>query len=74
MYGGYPAFFRVTTAPIVSGGADVPGCDYVQAHSIMLAQVCRDYAGVGDFRALTATEIRFFYDKLRAELKRGTRG
>lgn len=35
----------------------------------MLAQVVREYSGIGDFRTLTSDEIRFFYDWLRPELK-----
>lgn len=35
----------------------------------MLLQVCRDYPGLPDPRTLTAREIRFFYEGLRAELK-----
>jgi hypothetical protein len=39
----------------------------------MLLQVCRDFPGIGDFRRLTAREIRFFYDGLRAELRAVTK-
>jgi len=39
----------------------------------MLLQIMRDYPALGDWRELTAAEIRFFYDGLRAELKKATR-
>lgn len=38
----------------------------------MLLQICRDYTGLPDPRTLTNTEIRFFYEGLRKELKRHT--
>jgi len=37
----------------------------------MMLQVARDYAGF-DVRTLTMSEIRFFYNGLRPELKRYT--
>jgi len=44
-----------------------------QVYGEMILQVCRDYAGLPDIRTLKASEIRFFYDGLRAELKAGTK-
>ena len=38
----------------------------------MLRQVCRDYSGLGNFRDLTVSEIAFFYDGLRPELRQAT--
>lgn len=38
----------------------------------MLTQICRDYASLPDPRTLKLSEIRFFYDGMRAELKRHT--
>ena len=39
----------------------------------MLLQVCLDYQGaIGDFRALTDAELRFFYDGIRETVKRRT--
>lgn len=40
----------------------------------MLLQISRDYAGLPDTRTLKAREIRFFYNGLRAELKKYTTG
>jgi len=39
----------------------------------MLLQVCRDYAGLPDPRSLTLSEIRFFYNGLRRELREHTK-
>lgn len=39
----------------------------------MLLQIARDYAGLPDARTLTLTEIVFFYEGLRPELKKHTR-
>lgn len=35
----------------------------------MLLQITRDYNGLPDVRTMRASEIRFFYEGLRAELK-----
>ena len=35
----------------------------------MLLQICRDYPGLPDPRTLEESEIEFFYDGLRSELK-----
>ena len=39
----------------------------------MLLQVARDYPGLPDCRTLTASQIRFFYNGLRAELREHTK-
>lgn len=39
----------------------------------MLQQVVRDYAGVDSPRSLSMSEIRWYYEGLRAELKKHTR-
>lgn len=41
--------------------------------SEMLIQVARDYNGLPDVRTLKASEILFFYEALREELKEGTK-
>lgn len=38
----------------------------------MLYQICRDYPGLPDPRTLTVSEIVFFYEGLRPELRRHT--
>lgn len=50
------------------GGANTFGVVYGE----MLRQIARDYSGLPDVRTLTATEILFFYDGLRPELKAHT--
>lgn len=42
-------------------------------YSEMLRQVCRDYAGLPDARTLTISEIVWFYNGLRGELKTATK-
>jgi len=39
----------------------------------MLLQICRDYPGLPDPRTMTLTEIRFFYDGLRPEIRKSQR-
>lgn len=39
----------------------------------MLVQICRFYHGIGDFRQLSMSEIRFFYNALRGELHEATK-
>lgn len=46
----------------------------INVYKEMLLQVARDYSGLPDARTLTASQIRFFYDGLRAELKAHTGG
>lgn len=38
----------------------------------MLLQIARDYPGLPDPRSLTMSEIRWFYEALRSELKKHT--
>lgn len=68
--------------PLVRHGADEklprdretgePRHTLVPVYSEMLLQICRDYAGLPDARTLTMTQIRFFYEGLRPELKKHT--
>lgn len=39
----------------------------------MLLQICRDYSGLPDARTLTMSNIRFFYEGIRPELKKHTK-
>lgn len=71
---------------MVRGGIDAPlppvvdketgerrdGNTFPRVHTEMLHQVLLDYGGLGDWRALTASEIRFFYDGIRGSLKRSS--
>lgn len=40
----------------------------------MLLQIAREYSTLPDLRSITDSEIRFFYDGLRRELKKATKG
>jgi hypothetical protein len=42
-------------------------------HGTMLVQICRTYHQLPDVRSLTLSEIRFWYDGIRGELKRATK-
>jgi hypothetical protein len=62
---------------LVLGGADakLPGRGHTRlaVYDAMLLQVMRDYAGLGNWRDLTAGEIEWLYDGLRPELKKATK-
>jgi hypothetical protein len=58
----------------VQNGADVKLSSGSQTYRHMLYQIARDYPGVPDVRTLTVAEIAFFYDGLRPELRKHTRG
>ena len=53
--------------------------DGVDTHTViavyteMILQVSRDYSGLPDIRTLSMTAIRFFYEGLRAELRKATK-
>lgn len=47
---------------------------FQNVYAEMLLQISRDYAGLPDVRTLKASEIRFFYEGLRGELKKYTKG
>jgi len=62
---------------VVRNGADYRhprGAHTMQtAYVEMLRQVTRDYNGIGDYKTLTLSDIRFLYDGLRAELQKATK-
>lgn len=58
--------------PKRTGREPHPGHKLMPVYTEMLRQVCRDYAGLPDPRTLTLSEIRFFYEGLRPELRRAT--
>lgn len=78
MHVGNNTFFGVITEPLLVIRGEETKLTKGQhtrevVYSEMLRQVVRDYNGIGDYRKLTAAEIRFFYDGLRAELKEATK-
>jgi len=58
----------------VRNGADARLPSAQATYREMLLQIARDYAGLPDARSLTIGEIVFFYEGLRPELKKYTRG
>lgn len=42
-------------------------------YSEMLQQICRSYGSLPNPRSMTMTEIRFFYNGMRAELHEATK-
>ena len=63
------------TELLVRNGADCKIRDHkmLPVYSEMLLQVCRDYQSVPDIRTIKFSEISFFYDGLRPELKSATK-
>jgi len=51
----------------------VGGHTMLTVYTEMLLQIARDYPGLPDARTLSLSEIRFFYDGVRAELRRATK-
>lgn len=45
----------------------------VHVHAEMIYQIARDYPGLPDVRTMKLSEIRWWYDGLRGELRRATR-
>lgn len=42
-------------------------------HGTMLIQICRTYHQLPEVRSMTLSEIRFWYDGIRPELRRATK-
>lgn len=80
MRGAFSAFNGLVQAQLVRSGESRPlisreGGNYVAAvYTEMFFQICRDYPSLPDPRTLKLREIRFFYNGLRAELKKHTKG
>lgn len=45
---------------------------FYNVYTEMFFQICRDYPGLPDPRTLTLSQIKFFYDGVRDELKKHT--
>lgn len=52
---------------------DDGGHQLLPVYGEMLLQICRDYPTLPDPRTLSMSEIRFFYEGLRAELREHTK-
>ena len=79
MSGYRDTFFRLEViTPVVRCGADEKimegGHTLLAVYCEMLIQICRDYHSLPDPRTLSMTEIRFFYEALRSELRKHTTG
>jgi hypothetical protein len=63
--------------PLVRGGADHKhgkgAHTLLTVHREMHLQICRDYPALPDPRTLTFSEIRYFYEGLRLELRERTK-
>ena len=46
--------------------------NFLNVYTEMLLQISRDYSTLPDIRTMSITEIRFFYDGLRGEIKAHT--
>lgn len=73
MSGGSGTFFGVVATRLVENGKDAERELRFNVYPIMLLQIMRDYPSLPDFHTLTASEIKFFYDGLRSELKEHTK-
>lgn len=79
MYGGRPFFDGITTATVVRHGGSFPlnwgGLENRVGiiHREMILQIATDYPGLPDVRTLTLSQIRFFYEGVRARLEEATK-
>lgn len=77
MYGNTHSFFGIVRPLLVRGGVDVklPKNQHTMfnVYREMMLQVARDYSGIPDIREMNLTEILFFYNGLRPELKAHTK-
>jgi len=72
------AFFGITKTLLVRHGNDdklIPISHHTtgNVYKEMFLQICRDYSSLPDPRTLKLSEIRFYYDGLRGELKQHTK-
>jgi hypothetical protein len=58
----------------VRNGGDVQLACAAHTYREMTLQIARDYPGLPDVRTLTVVEVVFFYDGLRPELKKHSKG
>lgn len=60
--------------PIVRNGADEQLSSGAATYGEMMLQIALDYPGLPDPRTLATAQIAFFYNGLRKQLKKHTRG
>jgi hypothetical protein len=69
--GGKDAYLpKLEETPLREGTA---GHKAAAVYREMLLQICRDYAGLPDPRTLSMSEIRFFYEGVRHEIREATK-
>ena len=79
MPSGGGAFFRIVRTPVVRNGgdthvnADGEPIARVGLMREMIVQICAHYTALPDVRTMADGEIRFFYEGIRAALKRETK-
>jgi hypothetical protein len=78
MRGSILAFNGLVRTSLVRNGADYKHSKrahtFQPVYTEMLLQICRDYPSLPDIRELKTSEIRFFYNGIRIELKEHTKG
>ncbi len=76
MYFNTHPFFGPVKAKLVRFGDEAKlrtgDHNFINVYTEMLLQICRDYSTLPDIRTMTLSEIRFFYNGLRSELKAHT--
>ena len=66
----------MTRTCLVIGGYTSPiperdgGNRFDSVYYAMMLQICREYPGLPDVRTMRASQIKSFYDALRAELEK----
>ena len=77
MYGNLYPFFGPVKIQLVRFGGDAKlqkgQHNFINVYTEMLLQICRDYSTLPDIRTITISEIRFFYNGIRSELKSHTK-
>jgi hypothetical protein len=73
LFGGTSTFFGLTKSVLVIKGKEerlLKGMNTLPVvYTAMLQTIARNYYSLPDLRTMTMTEIRFFYDGMRRELK-----
>ena len=77
MYGDYYTFFGLVRTPLVRFGADEKLRDGAHTrapvYSEMMLQISKDFSALPDVRTMTLSQIKFFYEGNRAELRVSTK-
>jgi len=73
LYGDFYAFFGLIRTPVVRHGEDQKQKGFFNVYAEMFLQICRLYPSLPDPRTLSSTEIRFYYEGIRSELKENTK-